>query len=341
MAQVSMKEIAERVGVSVTTVARALKNRPDISPETRERIMAVAEEMNYRPNILARGLVTRKSFTVGLIVTDLLNPFFPELIKGVEEEAQRHGYSVILASTSYDPAKESEVIDLFIERRVDGLIVSPTEDETTKPAFELLKEQRIPFVLTKALEWLRSDVVMADDEMGAQEAVKHLLLTGRRRIAYIGSNRALSANRERIAGYRKALVDGGVPYDPNLITDCDHRSAREVHKATVAILEQRPDAILAFSDLAAFGVKKTVQQAGLSIPDDVAIVGFDDLLMADYLDIPLSTVAIPKHRIGREAFRLLLRRMDAEQGADESLSQPDFSYEKVVLQTELKVRASS
>jgi len=340
---VSMKEIAERVGVSITTVARALKNKPDISAETREKVIAAAEKLNYRPNVLARGLVTNRTYAIGLIVTDLMNPFFPELIKGIEDEANESNYSVILASSSYDPDKEEEAIHVFRERRVDGLVISPTESQQLSSAYELLRQENIPFVLTKAFSSIESDIVMANDQKGAYMATRHMVSVGCSRIAYIGSDQAFSANSERLAGYKAALTDAGIPLREDLILACDHRSPSQIRETVDALVGRGdPDGVLAFCDLTAFVVSKALRDQDLRIPEDVVLVGFDDIVLSRYLEPALTTVALPKYEIGRQSVKLLLKRLKQRHCDDSGSPRNNTSgYERIILDPELKIRESS
>jgi LacI family transcriptional regulator len=336
---VSMRDIARQAGVSVATVARALHGKKDVSPTTRTRVLQIARELNYQPNALAQGLVTARSRTIGLVVTDLLNPFFPELVKGIEEEAEHCGYSVILASSSYSPEKERKAIDLFTARRVDGLIISPCEVGDIQPTYAVLRQARIPFVLTKEVPDVMADVVMADDEQGAYDLVNHLLDCGRRRIAYIGSINAPAASDERLRGYNRALADRQVPHEPELVVECDHRDPSSVTQAFLRIWEGgKPDAVFAFSDLTAFICRQVMRRLNLHLPDKIALVGFDDVFLASYLDVPLTTVAIPKYRLGREAVRLLISRIEAA-GDASPLQQP--LYQRTILATRLVVRESA
>jgi LacI family transcriptional regulator len=340
----SLREIAAIVGVSTTTVVRALKNRPDVKEETKQHIIKVAKELGYRPNILARGLVTNRSFTVGIVVPDLTNPFFPELIKGIETTIWAEGFNAILADTDYDLVKEEAAIESLISRQVDGIVIAPIESRRDRAVYETLHESGVPFVCLSMVQDLNTDLVIADDEAGAYEAVRHLLSLGRRRVLYMGSSLSPRADAERLSGYKKALQEAGVEFDESLVLRGDQRDVDSGQGLMDEYFSsgRTCDAVLSFSDLMALGVMKAVRQRGLSIPSDVAVVGFDDIKVASATEIPLTTVSIPKYNLGEEAANLLLRRIDQLKGkkGDGKRNSNTVAYQKIVLRSTLVVRGS-
>lgn len=343
-ASVSLKEIASAVGVSITTVVRALKGQREISEETREKILKVAREMNYRPNFLARGLVTNRSYTLGAIVPDLLNPFFPELIKGIEETAWRQGYNVILADADYDLTKEEQIIEAFISRMVDGIIISPIESRPDCSGLNTLMKSGIPFVSLSKVPGLESDLVVVDDSAGAYEAVKHLARIGRKRILYMGSSSSPRAHAERLEGYQKGLREMKLDFDETMVLMANQKEVDSGYRVIGEYFRQNRsfDAIIAFNDLMAMGIQRAVREAGLSVPDDIALIGFDDIKISSLLEVPLTTVSLPKYALGEESARLVMKRIEQSAAAKviDGEKRAVVHLEKIVLHPSLIVRKS-
>lgn len=339
---ISIKDLAKLAGVSVTTVTRALQGKPDIRKETRERILALAKAYQYRPNILARSLVTSRTFSIGMIVPDLTNPFFPALIKGAEATLWRAGYSVILADTDFDAEKEKQTVNEFISRKVDGLIMSPIETQHYHEWIDQIRHAGIPFVSLTRLENHDADTVVASDRYGAREAVSHLLASGRNRILYLGNASSRWANSERLEGYREALAQAGIPRDEHLertasngTIDAARDTLREAFTDGVSC-----NAVLAFDDVMALGVRKAITEAGLSIPADVALTGFDNIELSSLPEIDLTTVDIPKYELGRVSAQVILERISegADDAKDRSTTAP---FREIVLNTRLIVRGTT
>ena len=340
---VSIKDIARLAGVSVATVARALKDRPDINPTTKKKVLELAKQYNYQPNMLARSLVTSKTFTVGIIVPDLTNPFFPALIKGIEATLWDAGYSVILADTDFDAEKEVKTVNEFLGRRVDGLIMSPIETQDYRGWIEAIKAANLPFVSLTKLRDHDADTVVAADRYGARMAVDHLLDLGRSHILYLGSAASHWANEERVSGYREALRNAGVPTEMELIrsisTGTMENAAREMKDLLSRDL--RFDAVLAFDDIMAIGVKRALNEGGKKIPDDVALVGFDNIELSTLPEISLTTVDIPKYELGKVSAQLAIERIDEATATDEDEIQRPGPYKEIVLNPTLVKRAST
>ncbi len=344
MAKVAMsiKGLAKLAGVSVATVTRALQDRPDVGKETKRRIRELAEQHNYRPNILARSLVTSRTQTVGIIVPDITNPFFPALIKGCESTLWEAGYSVILADTNFDPQKERETVDVMISRRVDAIIMSPIDPAGYRDWLEHIRAAELPFVSLTRLAHHDADTVVASDRHGARSAVEHLLGLGRRRILYIGNSASRWANDERMAGYLEALSASSVPDDQLLRRDAGSGTLeaglaemRKVLRSTLAF-----DAVIAFDDLMAMGVRAALEEAGKRVPADVPLVGFDNLEISSLPDISLTTVDIPKYELGRAAAQLAVERM-SRRNDPEAATELEAPFREIVLTTSLVIRRST
>lgn len=340
---ISIKELAKLAGVSITTVTRALQDKPDIKKETKSRVLELAQIHQYRPNILARSLVTNKTYTIGVIVPDLANPFFPSLIKGAESTLWQAGYSVILADTDFDPEKEKQTVSEFISRRVDGLIMSPIETQNYREWLDQIRGAGVPFVSLTRLENHDADTVVASDKYGSREAVTHLLEMGRNKILYLGNISSHWANSQRIEGYREALVQAGIPFEPELVRQVSSgtidAAAAELRTAFTAGIEF--SAVIAFDDMMALGARKAIFDSGKTIPDDIALVGFDNIELTSLPEIDLTTVDIPKFELGRVSARLVLERITDQLDAKDEGVRGELLYKEIVLNTRLVVRGTT
>jgi len=329
-----MAEIARRANVSVITVSRALNNRPDVSEATRAQIWALAEELHYVPNVLARALVSGSSRTLGLIVADNTNPYYGRLIRAVEDTARSHGYGVILCNTDENPEYEISAHTMLAAKRVDGLLITSIQSGSA-PLLSLAREGT-PFVLlNRYVDDIAADCVLNDNASGAYEATAHLCRLGHRRIYHLTGPDTISSVRERLAGYRQALAEFGVPFDPAGVIRCDLRLEGGCDATWAALTApSRPTAIFAYSDLLAVGVLKAAHEVGLRIPQDVALVGYDDIEFAPFVEPPLTTVAQQAYEIGRRGTEILLEKIRWPTG------QP-WQPQRVVYKPQLVIRASS
>ena len=329
----SIRDVAERAGVSVGTVSNVLNNPSKVSPASVARVLAVIEELGYVRNEAARQLRAGRSTTIGLIVLDVRNPFFTDLARGAEDEAARHSLSVILGNSDEDSAREAAYLDLFEEQRVHGVLISPFGD--VGPRLARLRSRGTPAVLVDRMsddEHFSS--VSVDDVAGGRLAARHLLDTGRRRIAFAGGPFGIRQVSDRLAGAR-AAVDAR-PGASLEVIELTALTVVEGRRAGEALLTRpvgkRPDAVFAANDLVATGLLQAlVMQGSMRVPDDIALIGFDDIDFASAAVVPLSSVRQPSQLIGRTAVQLLI-----EEAAD-----PGLSPRQVVFQPELVVRAST
>jgi len=334
-----MKTIAERVGVSKTTVHRALANAGRISPETRAKILKVAAELDYRPNNLARGLRSQKSATVGLVVIGLTNSFYATILEGVESIATESGYSVLIARSDGSPSREIRHLDVFREKRVDGMIIAPASSTQNIDYYKKLQQNGIPFVfIDRYVPSVDSDYVMTDNFLGAYMAGKHLLKLGRKKIGFgmiPGSEMTSTSVTERLRGLTAALTEAGL--GPPIMIGEGVPSMRPQESFAVAAVKKflqdggEVDGILGGNDDTAIGIIKGLKEMGVAVPDDVSVIGFDDLDIAPYIQPALTTIRQPARQMGEEALRLLLERMSTESGTH---------HKHVLLQPELIVRES-
>lgn len=308
---VRLKDIAQDLGLSVVTVSKVLRDHPDIGEETRKRVLKRMKELNYQPNLAARALITGQTSTIGLVVPDLLHPFFAQIAKEISAEVRKKGYSLFISSSDEDPALEKQEIANLLARRVDVLLVASSQ--WTVESFRHIEEQKVPYVLLdRQFPGLESNFVGVDDRAVGMLATTHLIEQGCRRIAHIRGPEVSTAIG-RLDGYQAALAAAHASPLPGHIvslgTSGDHRGELGGYEAAQKLLAhpQRPDGIFCFNDPAALGAMRAILEAGLRIPEDVAVVGCGNLSYSDFLRVPLSSVDQGSKAIGKAAASLALR----------------------------------
>jgi len=303
VSQVSIKDIARAANVSHPTVSRALRNSPLVNRETAERIRKIAVRMGYRTNSVARSLVTRKTNTIGVVVTTITDPFIGEVVGGIEEAANENGYSVVLADSNADPARERHVVLSFHERRVDGIIV--TASRVGALHLPLLRQSSVPIVLINNQHPDDGGVVhsvIIDNISASLNAMQHLIDLGHRRIGYIGDSGGFHSDTERFGGYRRALALAGLSFVSEHAVQGDGRpEGAEIAMQRLLALSDRPTSVFCYNDMSALGAMRAIHRAGLSVPADISIIGFDDLFFASYTRPALTTIRQPKRTMGRLA----------------------------------------
>ena len=307
---VTIREVARRAGVSAMTVSRVINGGTGVRTETRQRVEEVVAELNYVPSRVARGLTSNKSGTLGLIVPDVVEPFFAQIVAGAELVTRRAGYRMLLCNSENDLNQERRFIEDILSYKAEGALIVPVNDHS-KDNLAMLTVHDVPFVLIdRAVQDVESDLVKADSVAGARMMVEHLISLGRRRIALIVTSAETSTSRERREGYKQALEAAGIPVDPELIyVSTVGRSGG--YRAMQQILAQKPwpDAVFAQNNLTAMGGVEAMREKGLSVPEDIAVVNFDDV---DFLSIwhPFLTVVDqPAELFGTLAAELLLERI--------------------------------
>lgn len=336
--QVTIKDLARELNISPSTVSRALKNHPDISNETKQLVKDLANELNYQPNTLAMGLRQKKSNTIGVILPQLVHFFFSTVISGIEDVAYSKGYSVIVSQSNEDLEREKfNLLELY-HHRVDGILMSISRKTDSVDHIEAMFDKGIPLVFfDRAHEGIQCSRVLCDDFKGAYDATVHLIEQGYTRIAHLAGPESLDISQKRLGGYKKALMDHGLGIDNGLIS-FEGEQTNEIYAMdlTLKLLEIRnpPHAIFANNDMAALGAIRAVKSKGLSVPDDMAIVGFSNWHFTDLLDPPLTTVDQPGFRMGQEAAQLLIKEIEAKNAG---FVEP----ETVTLDTELIIRGTS
>lgn len=331
---ITIKNIARLAGVSVSTVSRAMNNTFDVGAETRERILRLAAEHGYRANSVARGLVTQKLYTIGLIVPDISNPFFSEIAVGVERRARALGYNVIFCNSGNDPDMERESIAMLRGKMVDGLIASLSRENVAELAS--IEAAGFPLVqLDRSLPSAKTAAVLVDNRASGYFATKHLLDLGHRRIAHFTGNLATQSANDRLRGFMQAVQEYDLNSDEYLICEGTF-SVESGSQLFNQLLErgQRPSAIFAASDLQALGVISAAFDAGIIVPDELSVIGHDDIPLAALVRPRLTTMAQPKDKLGEISVNLLVEKL---------IDRPESEQppENHVLQTELVIRQST
>jgi len=331
MSHITLKDIAIRAGVSVNTVSRALRNKPDINDETKKGIIEIAERLGYTPNVLAKSLRSKRTKTIGVVISDISSPFYSSVVKGIEDEAQEKGYSIILSNTDEQYKKEEAAVQVLLEKRVDGLLITPVQEENKDILG--LKEKRIPFVLVgRHFDVIQTNYIDIEDIIGGFLATEHLIKKGHRRILHINGPLYMSCAWERLAGYKRALLEYGLEYDQKLVRG-NMTEMEEAYKLIKRILSEELNftAIFAFSDVLALGAIHALREAKLRIPDDIGVVGYDDIEFARVSHPPLTTVRVPRYRLGKEAVNLLVEKI---------IKKGSRKLHQVIIKPELVIRES-
>ena len=310
MQQISIKDIARAARVSHPTVSRALRHSPLVKGETAERIRQIATGMGYRPSAIARSLATKETKTIGVVVTTIADPFIADVVSGIEETANDHGYLVFLANSNANPDREIQVVHSFHERRVDGILV--TASRVGALYVPVLSRLRVPIVLINNQHPDEPDEfvysVMINNIKAGNQVMQHLIGLGHRRIAYIGDRTGFQSDNERLAGYRHALEFASYPFLPELVVHGDGKpeGGQQAMEKLIA-LPAPPTAVFCYNDMTALGALRAIYSHGLKVPDDISLVGFDDLAIASYTSPMLTTVRQPKQQMGRMAMETLLK----------------------------------
>jgi len=306
-----LKDIANDLGLSVVTISKVLRDHPDIGAETRRRVLKRMRELNYQPNLAARSLVTGQTWTLGLVVPDLLHPFFAEIAKAISTAIRKQGYSLLISSSDEDPDLEAQEIEQLLARRVDVIMVASAQSRVD--SFRRIEEQKTPYILIdRRLEGLKANFVGVDDEAVGMLATTHLLEQGCRRIAHIRGPEVSTAIG-RLEGYRRALAARNLTPLPqhvvSLGTSGDHRGERGGCEAAKRLLSSKPlpDGIFCFNDPSALGAMRAILDAGLRIPKDLAVVGCGNLSYSDFLRVSLSSIDQGSESIGKRVADLALK----------------------------------
>lgn len=329
---VTLRDVGKRAGVSAMTVSRVINGREGVDIETQRRVEAAIEALDYVPNRVARGLISQKTATIGLIVPDVVNPFFSPVLRGAELTARKAGYRLLVCNSEGDLRLEREYVEDLVAHRVDGLLLAPAMDISRHCVFPLLRRGFPVVLIDRALPDLDCDLVVADSASGAKRLVEHLIAVGHRDIAHISDADDTSTGQERHRGYAEALAAAGIPYRDELVfrTTVDRIGG---YRATQQVLSLRPlpTAIFTVNNMTAVGAMQALRETHLSVPEDMALVCFDDVEHLAVVSPFLTVVDQPAETFGSLGAQLLLERISGKAGN---------RTRRIVLQTDLIVRTS-
>jgi LacI family transcriptional regulator len=319
MKVVKLKDIAEILGVSVTTVSKALKDYPDISKETKQHVKILAEKLNYKPSALAVNFRNKESRIIGVIIPEIVHYFFSNVINGIISEAEKKGYLVITLQSSDLYAMEEKNIELLIDQRVDGIILSLSNETDRFEHLKKLKDKGIPLVLIdKVTDEVDCSKVFIDDENAAFMAVDYLIKTGCRKILHLNGPLIPKSTSDRLTGYKKALKTHGITYDPALVYYCEKHAYEEAADRTYDALKEHPDidGVFAISDLLAAGSLTALRNRGIKVPEKVSVMGFSNWQLSSIVSPQLSTIEQPNFEMGKKAISILLNEIKQSKTID-------------------------
>lgn len=336
---VTIKEIAKEAGVSIATVSMIFNNKDkSISQATREKVLEIAKEKDYIPNSMARSLVTRQSRTLGLVLPDIVNPFFPEIARGAEDKARQARYSIIICNTDDNLEQEDKYIDILTEKMVDGIIFAHSADR--KDIARESRKYRMPIVLIDR-DYAMPNVmgkVLIDNQKASCKGVNYLLEKGYKKIAYIAGSMNTQTAKDRLDGYKNALAQNKIAYDNRYVKIGEYKSQWGIEATRQLLGENIPfDAIFCGNDLIAIGAMKALKEASLRVPEDVGIMGFDDIYVASMVEPELTTIKQPIYEMGYRAAEILIDGIENKEQPRNKSSEG----RKIILDTELIVRKSS
>ncbi|WP_336787251.1 LacI family DNA-binding transcriptional regulator [Paenibacillus sp. MMO-177] len=324
-------DVAKEAGVSIATVSNAINGKGNVSKKRREQIFKIMEQMNYQPNVNASALMGKKTYTLGLLIPDISNPFFSEIARAIEDQAHQLGYSVIMCSTDNKDERVERYIALLEQKNVDGILIGTGVDNLE--ILINLQARKIPIVMiSREAASLEVDTVVADDYVGGLMAAQHLAEMGHTRIAILSEQLKVSSARERIRGFKQGLQDRQIPFDDRNLVICDYM-VEEGRRGAGELLdrEDRPTALFCCNDVLAIGAMQEARSLGIKVPEELSIVGFDDTILAAVVDPPLTTVAQPIASMAKQAFQLMISNLD----------EADPVKKRIVLRPEINIRQST
>lgn len=311
--QATIRDIALKLNVSISTVSRAIRGVPEVNPETRKAVLEMAARLNYEPNRVAQSLRIKKTNTLGIIVPEIAMHFFSSAISGMQEYAAQHGYSIMICQSMESLEIEKSNIHMLVSNRVDGLLISLSSETKNVEHLQQLIQKRIPIILfDRVHEDIPVSKVVVDDYDGAFKAVDYLIKTGCKRIAHIGGPLSLYISSQRKKGYLDALAKNNIPVDEALIVHCDNLQVDSI-EATRKILKQKPDALFCMNDPIAILAMQVLKEEGIKIPQEISVVGFTNEPVSSFIEPSLTTVAQPSHEMGMTAAKLLIDQMESEE----------------------------
>jgi LacI family transcriptional regulator len=338
MKDITLKEIATKLGISITTVSKALKNYPDVSAKTKQAVIDLAQNLHYTPNSFAVNLRTKESKTIGLIIPEVVHHFFSNVVNAIIDEAEKNGYLVIILQSNESLALEKKQVELLIKKRVDGIIISLSNESNNDDHLKEIITRNIPFVMFDKINKLIScSKVIIDDQKAAFNAVQHLIDNNCKKIVHIRGPLNPQNSIDRYIGYKKALEKNNIPFDTKLVYTCETVNFQEGVDFAKQIITDHPDVdgIFAVTDLVAVGVLSYFNDNKIKVPDQVAVIGFSNWFMSQVLTPKLSTIDQPSHEMGIVSFNLLLEEMNCHK---EGIP---FKPRTIELDTNIIIRESS
>jgi DNA-binding LacI/PurR family transcriptional regulator len=332
--QITIKDIARQLSISPSTVSRALKDHPDISSETKKAVNELAGRLKYQPNAVALSLKQNRSYTIGVIIPEIVHYFFSSVISGIEDVAYDAGFTVIICQSNEFFDREFSNTKALLAHRVDGILVSISKETSTYQHFDDIKDRNIPMVFfDRIVPGFLADQVIIDDLEASYRATKHMILGGRKRIAHFAGPQNLLIGQQRKQGYIKALREGGLPIEEGLMQEADTFEKARIYTMSLLESSNPPDGIFAVNDLTAIGAMQTIQKTGIKIPQQIAVVGFSDGRFSGITDPTLTSVDQHGYEMGTIATEMLLKRILSET--------QDYPFETKVLKADLIIRESS
>jgi len=327
----TIKDVAKHVGVSTATVSHVINKTRFVSDEIKEKVLQTIRDLNYQPNAIARSLVKRKTHTIGIIISDILNPFYTAIVRGIEDVTYKSGYSVMLCNTDENVEKEILYIQVLMEKRIDGLVLSTAFQDGVHPLLSQLKG--IPLVsIVRKMKGFNPDAVFGDNVGGAYQAIEHFIQLGHRRIGIISGPLGLSSGAERREGYEKALESHRIPIEEHWIKTGDFKK-ESGYFLTKKLLEEKvpPTALLVVNNQMTIGALNALKELGVRVPEDLSLISFDDMEWCSFMNSPLTTIEQSPYLMGKTAGEMLLQKINHKR------SQP----KKVVIPSHLIIRNST
>jgi len=329
----TQKEIAKELGISVMTVSRALNNRENVDDKTRKKVLDTAKRLGYKPNQIAKSLVLNKTYTIGVVVPEISHSFFPEVIRGIEEVTYQRQYHLILTHSAEKQKREKDAINTLESHRVDGILISTAESVKNFKLYKELINSNYPVVFfDRYVEGIGASTVGINDKESSRQITKHLIDHGYKKLAHLSGPSKVSIGLKRLEGFKEALKEANLEINEELIIESGFQESggyKAMNKLLKLPKNKRPRAVVAVNDPAAFGAMRAIRDAGLNIPDDIAIVGFTDDIRAELLPCPLTTIRQPAYEVGKKAAKKLIDCIDG-----------DDTVENIVVDTELIIRKS-
>ena len=312
---ITIKDIARELNISPSTVSRALKDHPDISQATKDRVVAYAREKGYQPNSIALSLKSRQSHVIGLIIPEIVHHFFSSVISGIDEVASKAGYNVIISQSNESYEREIHNAQTLLGSRVDGMLISRTKETVNYDHFRHIDASGVPMVFfDRTCQGVNADNVIIDDKKAAYDATEYLINTGCKNIVHLKGPENLTISHQRLTGYKQAMEEHSIEFKPQNVMEADNYERGEAAVKQLISEQNLPEAIFAVNDLTALGAMAALKEAGIKIPEQISIVGFTNGIISRLSDPPLTTIEQNGFLMGEKAARLLLERINSEEG---------------------------